>query len=106
MTASRWLPVALVALSAGSSFADDSKTEMKKLEGTWVQVSAVADGKEVDPDKAKAIALTLKADGTWTMTDGKETSNGTFTVDAGKTPKAANFVILSGTYKGHTTQDI
>jgi uncharacterized protein (TIGR03067 family) len=101
------LAMAVVVLSAGSSFAgDEAKAEMKKLEGTWVGVSAVSAGKDVPADKAQSLSLTMKADGTWTMTDGKETWHGTFTVDAAKTPKTANFVIQSGSHKDHTTLDI
>jgi uncharacterized protein (TIGR03067 family) len=69
-------------------------------------VSAVSDGKDVAADKARSLSLTMKADGTWTMTDGTDTWHGTFTVDASKSPKAANFAILSGKNKGHTTLDI
>jgi uncharacterized protein (TIGR03067 family) len=101
------LALAFALWSAGGSFAgDDAKAELKKLEGTWVGVSAVSVGKDVPSDKAQALSLTMKADGTWTMTDGKDTWNGTFTVDATKTPKTANFVILSGKNKDHTTLDI
>lgn len=100
------LALASALWSAGGSFAGDAKAELKKLEGTWVGVSAVSAGKDVPSDKAQSLSLTMKADGTWTMTDGKETWNGTFTVDATKTPKTANFVILSGTHKDHTTLDI
>jgi uncharacterized protein (TIGR03067 family) len=85
---------------------DDATAEMKKLEGTWVGVSAVADGKDVPADKAQALSLTMKADGTWTMKDGTDMWHGTFTVDPTKTPKTANFAILSGRNKDHTTLDI
>jgi uncharacterized protein (TIGR03067 family) len=101
------LVLAIALFPAGSAFAgDDAKAEIKKLEGTWVGVSAVSAGKDVPAERAQSLSLTMKADGTWTMTDGTETWNGTFTVDATKSPKTANFVILSGKNKDHTTLDI
>ena len=107
MNTSIQFAVAAIVLWAGTLTArDDAKAEMKKLEGTWVGVSAVADGKDVAADKAKSLSLTMKTDGTWTMTDGKETWHGTFTVDATKSPKTARFAILSGKNKDHTTLDI
>lgn len=107
MNTSIRIAVAAVVLSVGTLVADDSaKAEMKKLEGTWAGVSAVADGKDVAADKAKTISLTMKTNGTWTMTDGTETWHGTFIVDATKSPKTAKFAILSGKNKDHTTLDI
>jgi uncharacterized protein (TIGR03067 family) len=98
-----WVALLLVA---ADDQGDAAKVEMKKLEGTWHGVSAVSDGKPVPEDAAKSMALTLKADGTWVITDRKETWNGTFTVDPSKNPKTGNFVILSGRNKDQTTLDI
>jgi uncharacterized protein (TIGR03067 family) len=103
--------VVVVALVVAQSVAADDprgdvQVEMKKLEGTWRGVSFIADGKEVAGDRAKGLALTLKADGTWALLDGKDKSDGMFTVDPGKKPKAASFVIKNGMFKDMTTLDI
>jgi uncharacterized protein (TIGR03067 family) len=83
-----------------------AKAEMKRMEGTWRGVSAISDGKTVADDRVKSVAITIKAEGTWIMSDGTETFDGTFTVDPGKTPKTANFVIKSGKSKDNTTLEI
>lgn len=85
---------------------DAIKAEIKKLEGTWRVESAIADGKKVPDEKAKATVMTIKADGTWVMKNETETWDGTYTLDPSKTPKAGNFVVLSGKSKGKTTLDI
>jgi uncharacterized protein (TIGR03067 family) len=102
------LPVVLVValVVAADDPKGDVKAEMKKLEGTWRGVSFISDGKEAAEDRVKGLALTLKADGTWTMIDGKDMSDGTFTIDPGKKPKTGSFVIKSGKYKDQTTLDI
>jgi uncharacterized protein (TIGR03067 family) len=98
--------VCLVILLSLVGEADDSKEEIKKFEGTWITVSAIADGKKVPEEKFKASTVTYKADGTWVVTKGDEKWSGTFTVDPGKKPKTATFVGLSGVFKDKTTLDI
>jgi uncharacterized protein (TIGR03067 family) len=102
------LPFVLVValLVAADDPKGDIKAEMKKLEGTWRGVSLVSNGKASAEDRAKALTLTLKADGTWTLSDGKDASDGTYTVDPAKKPKTGNFVIKSGKYKDTTTLDV
>jgi len=106
MNARLSIVVVVALLVAADDPKGDVQAEMKKLEGTWRGVSFIADGKEAPGDRAKGLALTLKADGTWTLLDGKNTSDGTFTVDPGKKPKTGSFVIKSGIHKDKTTLDI
>jgi uncharacterized protein (TIGR03067 family) len=99
--------VITVALLIGADAPEgDIKAEMKKMEGTWRGVSATSDGKPMPEDKVKSVTIAIKADGTWIMSDGKDTFDGTFTVDPGKAPKTANFVIKSGKSKDMTTLEI
>jgi uncharacterized protein (TIGR03067 family) len=103
------LLAALAVLALTAAFdpkGDDVKAEMKKLEGTWRGVSDVVDGKKLPPKDSEEIALTIKADGAWTLKVGNETAHGTYTVDPSKKPKTANFVILSGRFKDNTFLDI
>jgi uncharacterized protein (TIGR03067 family) len=85
---------------------DAVKAEIKKLEGTWTRVSSILDGKKTPDDKLKPLAFTVKADGTWVMKNDTETWDGTYTLDPSKKPKAGDFVVLNGKYKGSTTLDI
>jgi uncharacterized protein (TIGR03067 family) len=85
---------------------EDVKAEMKKLEGTWATVSLTFDGKKVPDEKAKAVTFTMKADGTWTMTDGKDTWGGTYTADPSKKPKTGQFIGTTGKFKDSTTLDL
>jgi uncharacterized protein (TIGR03067 family) len=97
---------ALLVLVAAQAPDEAVKAEMKRMEGTWRGVSAISDGKPMPSDRVKSVTIAIKADGTWVMSDGKETFDGTFTVDLSKTPKTANFVIKSGKSKNNTTLEI
>jgi uncharacterized protein (TIGR03067 family) len=103
----------LMILAVGLLLAADEpkeeavKKEMKKLEGTWTQVSVVVNGEKVPEDKAKALTLILDAAGKWSMkVDGKTVSEGTFKIDPSKKPKTADFLGTDGDFKGKTTLDI
>ena len=98
--------VALLVLVVAQGPDEATRAEMKKLEGTWRGVSAISDGKSLADERIQSVTIAIKADGTWVMTEGQETSDGTFTVDPSKTPKTANFAIKSGRSKGNTTLEI
>ena len=93
-------------VSAADPKEEMTKAEMKKLEGTWTTESSVQGGKKLPAEKAKAYTMTIKADGTWTMTNGKDTWGGTYTVDPSKKPKTGQFVGTTGSFKDKTTLDI
>jgi uncharacterized protein (TIGR03067 family) len=97
----------VVFFAAATGARDDAvKEEMKKLEGTWKTESSIRDGKKLEDEKAKAYILKLKADGTWSMTNGKDTWTGTFTVDPTKKPKTGHFIGKTGPFKDKSTLDI
>jgi uncharacterized protein (TIGR03067 family) len=98
--------LAAFLLIAADDPKEDVKAEMKKLEGTWTTESSVHDGKKIPDEKAKVVALTMKADGTWTMTNGTDTWGGTFTVDPTKKPKTGQFIGATGKFKDSSTLDI
>jgi uncharacterized protein (TIGR03067 family) len=99
------LLVSSMMLGAGPK--DDlAKMEMKLLEGTWKNESSIHDGKKLPDEKVKAYSMTIKADGMWTMTNGKDTWGGTYTVDPSKKPKTGQFVGTTGSFKDKTTLDI
>jgi uncharacterized protein (TIGR03067 family) len=79
------LSTALLATSLGVLAQDPAVTaEMKKLQGTWVRVYVVVDGKKSEDGKKapdEEVVLTIKGD----SYDGD-----TFTLDPTKTPKHIN----------------
>jgi uncharacterized protein (TIGR03067 family) len=98
--------LAAFLLIAADDPKDDAQAEMKRLEGTWTTVSSTFDGKKMPDEKAKVVTFTMKAEGTWTMTNGKDTWGGTYTVDPSKKPKTGQFVGTTGKFKDSTTLDI
>ena len=100
------LATAVLVMVAIQSPDEAAKAEMERMAGTWRGVSAISDGKPLPEDRVKSVTIAIKADGTWIMSDGKETFDGTLTVDPSKTPKTANFVIKSGRAKDQTTLEI
>jgi uncharacterized protein (TIGR03067 family) len=93
-------------LIAADDQKDEVKAEMKKFEGTWITVSAIADGKKVPEEKLKGFTATYKANGTWVMKNDKETWSGTYTLDPSKKPKTGDFIGMDGKFKDKTSMDI
>ena len=77
-----------------------SKSE-KALNGRWTPESAVMAGKPLPDEIRKSIQLTL-ANGKYTVKEGDEIDEGTFTVDATKSPKTITIVGTKGPNKGKT----
>jgi uncharacterized protein (TIGR03067 family) len=101
--------IAPVFLAAGGAGKDDvSKADVAKLQGAWVTVSLVSNGKtlidEKDPPK-KGPATTLAYEGTkWFIKVGDKTvANGVFTIDATKKPKEIDILDKTGA-KNEKTQ--
>jgi uncharacterized protein (TIGR03067 family) len=90
---------------AGVAFAEDSKKDLDKLQGTWVRSQIVRNGKEVPADEFKNAKLTLKGD-KYTLDENNEKRTGTFKLDASKTPKTLDIISDSGPNKGKTLKGI
>src|SRR5437867_1968026 len=83
-----------------AKLADDVKTEMAKLEGTWAMVSAEKEGRQLPEDIVKGSKRVAK-DGVTTVTiDGQPYAKSKFTIDPTKKPKTIDYTLLEGANKG------
>lgn len=82
--------------------ADDAKDEAikkdrKLIEGTWRVVALEVDGNKATEEDAKKLTVVNGSDGTWNLlSEGKEVSKGTSTIDPTKKPKTLDFTITEG----------
>src|SRR5262245_28630662 len=91
------LALALLAACAMAFAADDDQTkkDLKALQGTWTYSKHVANGKEAPEDSIKDMTLTIK-DNKWTVKrDGEVLLEGTVKLDASKKPKTADWTITT-----------
>lgn len=88
------LSVAAALAIAGMGTSDDKETELKKLTGTWEEVSHTADGKAKTADELKGHTVVIDASGKWeAFKDGTSLLKGTVKLDSAKKPKAADWAI-------------
>jgi uncharacterized protein (TIGR03067 family) len=88
------LSLAVVLTAASVGIGDDAEKDLKKLTGTWEEVSHVADGKEMTADELKGTTVVIEASGKWeAFKDGTSLVKGTGKLDPTKKPKAADWVI-------------
>ena len=88
------LSLAVVLTAAGLGAGDDAEKDLKKLTGTWEEVSHVADGKAMTADELKGTTVVIEASGKWeAFKDGTSIVKGTGKLDPAKKPKAADWAI-------------
>ena len=88
------LSLAVVLAAAGLGAGDDAEKDLKKLTGTWEEVSHVADGKAMAADELKGTTVVIEASGKWeAFKGGTSIVKGTGKLDPAKTPKAADWAI-------------
>ena len=88
------LSLAVVLAAAGLGAGDDAEKDLKKLTGTWEEVSHVADGKAMAADELKGMTVVIDASGKWeAFKDGTSFLKGTSKLDPAKKPKAADWAI-------------
>ena len=86
------LSVAVVLTTAGLGIGDDAEKDLKKLVGTWEEVSHTADGKAKPADEVKGRTVVIDAAGKWeAFHDGTSILKGTFKLDPTKKPKASDW---------------
>jgi uncharacterized protein (TIGR03067 family) len=96
-----WLAAAIVLAAADDTTNDDVQKELKKLEGTWVWVSAEHNGRQVTDD-FKDFRLILKGD-KLTIKKGDDAATGSLKLDLSKKPK---MITLSAvTWRGREVPD-
>jgi uncharacterized protein (TIGR03067 family) len=89
------LSLAVVLTAAGLLGAgDDAEKDLKKLTGTWEEVSHTADGKAKTADEVKGRTVVIDASGKWeAFQDGTILLKGTVKLDPAQKPKSADWVI-------------
>jgi len=95
--------VLLVLAVASVGWCADPKPSKSEtaLNGRWTPESAVMAGKAFPDEVRKAISLTL-FNGKYTVKEGDQVDEGTYTVDETKSPKALTIVGTKGPNKGKT----
>jgi len=99
------LALGLSAVTADDQGAKDAKVELERFTGTWQGVSVVRDGKAVPKPEAEAIRLMVAGE-KYTLTEGKETIEGTHKLDPTKKPKQIDAVRTKGPNKGETLRGV
>ncbi len=88
------LSLTFALLAATTLSADDAEKDLKKLVGTWQEVSHIADGKEIPADDVKGSTVVIDAKGNWdALKDGKSFLKGSVKLDPSKSPRAADWSI-------------
>ena len=89
-------------LLANITKADDTKDQAiqkdrKRIEGTWQIVAVEINGNKAKEEDVRKLSVVNGSDGTWSLlSEGKEISKGTSTIDPTKTPKTIDFTPTEG----------
>ena len=88
------LSITVVLTAACVGVADDAEKDLKKLVGTWEEVSHTANGKAKSADEVKGTTVVIDASGKWeAFKDGTSLIKGTVKLDPSKKPRAADWAI-------------
>ncbi len=88
--------------SAGEAKDEAIKKDRKQIEGTWRIVTLEVNGNKAMEEDAKKLTVVNGADGTWSLlSEDKEISKGTSTIDPMKKPKPIDFTATEGEGKGN-----
>lgn len=71
------------------------------MQGTWIPVAYIVDGKPLSEDERGKIELTIKGNMSTFTRDGK-TGTGTYKPDSSKKPRQLDIVVTAGEKKGIT----
>jgi uncharacterized protein (TIGR03067 family) len=82
------------------------KDDAARLQGSWVCDSGKVDGKEIAADMAAKLRLELGKDRYTTRRGDSVLFEGTYKLDAGKSPKQIDIVATEGEHKGQAAQGI
>ena len=99
------LLTAVLVLAAGD---DTKKSDVDKLQGTWVAVSIESDGKMVPEEKVKNVKMVIKDD-TMNITTGgpgRQPPPATYKLDEKKKPKAIDITAGGRDGSGKKTDDV
>ena len=103
----RYLTILLIGVAgflvAANPARDDAKKDKDLFQGTWKAVSGEMGGQEMSEDALKQanVKLTFKED-KYTYKGASENEEGKIKLNPDKKPKAIDFIIETGNYKGKT----
>jgi uncharacterized protein (TIGR03067 family) len=101
-----WKALVILAVgvlsAAAAPVGDTAKKEQQKLEGSWMPVSLVLNGKEVPKENLKDLTLTFAGDKFTVKSGDKVFGQGTFKIDPGKDPRTIDTRWTEGDNKGKT----
>jgi uncharacterized protein (TIGR03067 family) len=100
-----WVAIVAVIFSAGAAQEDPVKEELKKLEGTYKMVRGEEGGQPLADEIVKTAKLTITGN-KHIVQLGKETINGTHTVNPLEKPKSIDASDTTGRFAGKTTKGI
>jgi uncharacterized protein (TIGR03067 family) len=95
------LIVLFLVATTSTALCADPKPPKNPLNGLWKLASGVKAGEKMPEDVQKSIFLMLR-NGKYVATVGKQTDQGTYTVDKTKTPATITLVGTSGPNVGKT----
>lgn len=93
--------LALVALLAMPAFADETKDDVKTLQGKWLPTTAEVAGNQFPNEILKTIKLFVNGE-KYATNVATITDHGTLKLDATKTPKTMDILGIEGPNKGKT----
>ena len=91
----------LVAVHAG-----EKDTDLDRMQGTWLVVSLVEEGKVVPAKDIEILEVVIAKDVITVLEKGKAVVHDTIKLDPTKTPKTIDFTHVSGDDKGKTEPGI
>jgi uncharacterized protein (TIGR03067 family) len=90
----------LAAGLLGAAPKDDAgKKDLARMQGDWAGEKYVTNGYQVEDDEAQALFRTVKGNAYTVFRFSKALGKGTFTLDAGKTPRAIDLTPAGGKTK-------
>jgi len=97
---------ALLMATGTIAFGEDAEDEAiekdrKQIHGTWRAVDLRINGNKANDEDTKKFLVVNGSDGTWSLlSEGKEISKGTSTINPTKKPKTIDFTPTEGAGKG------
>jgi uncharacterized protein (TIGR03067 family) len=101
--------LASIALFVGTllfAHAGEEPTDFDRMQGTWVIVSLIENGKAISAEEAAALEFVIEKDVYTAYEKGKAVVKYQFKLDPAKTPKQIDFTYLVGDDKGKTEPGI
>ena len=80
----------------------EKETDLDRMQGTWLVVSLVEEGKAVDAKETAILKIVIQKDNFRVLENDKLVVNDRITIDETKMPRAIDFTHLSGDDKGKT----